>query len=146
MEPQRVSHSLVQTLCAIPDFSTLDDDTLLVIVGESMNLFWRAGGTIFAAGSRGEAFYVILSGAVSIKDVEGHEVGDFESGDSFGEISLLLNTTHRRNAVALTDCEILVLPKDAFTSLLDHNPKLAEHFAEVLRVRDPAAVAEAAGG
>ena len=52
MEPQRVSHSLVQTLCAIPDFSTLDDNTLLVIVGESMNLFWREGSRIFEQGTQ----------------------------------------------------------------------------------------------
>ncbi|MGH2706387.1 MAG: cyclic nucleotide-binding domain-containing protein [Actinomycetota bacterium] len=143
---QRVTHSLVQMLRTIPDFSPLDEHSLLEIVGESMNLFWKAGGTIFEKGRAGEAFYVVVAGSVSIRDAEGHEVGRFESGDSFGEISLLLNTTHRREAVALTDCEILVLPREAFSSLLASNPSLAEHFQRVLKERVPESVSEPSGG
>ncbi|MGH2720250.1 MAG: cyclic nucleotide-binding domain-containing protein [Actinomycetota bacterium] len=135
MEPQRVSHSLVQTLCAIPDFSTLDDDTLLVIVGESMNLFWREGSRIFEQGTQGVALYVILSGRIAIHDgdsVEGHVVAELGPNDYFGELSLLLNTTHSKTATALSDCELLVLPKAAFVRLLDEHPKLQAHFEQVL--------------
>ncbi len=42
-----VPHSLVQALRRIPDFAPLDERTLLTIVGESMNLFWKAGSPIF---------------------------------------------------------------------------------------------------
>ncbi len=135
MEPQRVSHSLVQTLCAIPDFSTLDDDTLLVIVGESMNLFWREGSRIFEQGTPGAALYVILSGHIAIHDgdsLEGHVVAELGPNDYFGELSLLLNTTHSKTATALADCELLVLPKAAFVRLLDEHPKLQAHFEQVL--------------
>jgi len=45
-----VPHSLVQTLRGVPDFSPLDERSLLAIVGESMNLFWRAGSLIFEPG------------------------------------------------------------------------------------------------
>lgn len=137
-----VSHSLVQTLRRIPDFSGLDERTLLAIVGESINLFWKAGSRIFERGSPGDALFVVLSGEISIQDEEGGEVTHPGQGDSFGEISLLLNTRHRRNAVAVTDCEILVLPKEAFRSVLDSNPRLAQHFDEVLQSRHPEAVAE----
>lgn len=143
---QHVTHSLVQTLRTIPDFSPLDEHSLLEIVGESMNLFWKAGGTIFETGRAGEAFYVVLEGSVSIRDAEGNEVGTFDSGDSFGEISLLLNTTHRRQAVAVTDCEILVLPKEAFSRLLASSPGLAEHFDRVLKERVPETAEGERGG
>lgn len=140
-----MAHSLVQTLRTIPDFSTLDERTLLTIVGESSILFWKTASSIFERGAPGEALYVILTGAVLITDEYGRDVARLQSGDSFGEISLLLNTTHRRNAVATTDCEMLVLAKEAFSKLLDSNPDLAEHFAQVLNTRHPA-VTEAAGG
>jgi CRP-like cAMP-binding protein len=135
MEPHRVSHSLVQTLRAIPDFSTLDDETLLVIVGESMNLFWRQGSRIFAQGTPGDALYVILSGHIAIHDgdsVEGHVVAELGANDYFGELSLLLNTTHSKTATALADCELLVLPKAAFVRLLEEHPKLQAHFEQIL--------------
>lgn len=130
-----VPHSLVQTLAAIPDFSPLDEENLLTIVGESMNLVWRQGSRIFEQGTPGDALYVILSGNTAIHDgdsTEGHVVAELGPGDYFGELSLLLNTTHSRTATALTDCEILVLPKDAFVELLAVNPKLQAHFEQVL--------------
>lgn len=134
----KVPHSLVQALRRIPDFAALDERTLLSIVGESMNLFWKAGSYIFTIGDPGEAFYVMLDGECTIFDGDPatpREVAHPTEGDSFGELSLLLNTTHSKSALALTDCEILVLPKYTFTNILKHNPALASHFDEVLKAR-----------
>jgi cAMP-dependent protein kinase regulator len=135
---EKISHSLVQTLRGIPDFSTLDEKTLLEVVGESMNLFWRAGSSIFEPGAPGDALYVMLAGEVAIYDGPGdQEVAHPRPGDFFGEMSLLMNTTHSRTAMAVTDCEILVLPKGAFEGLLHRNPPLAKHFEGVLGARRP---------
>lgn len=130
-----VPHSLVRTLGAIPTFSPLDEEDLLAIVGESMNLFWKQNSRIFEHGTPGEALYVILSGNIAIHDgdsTEGHVVAELGPGDYFGELSLLLNTTHSRTATALADCELLVLPKEAFVELLASTPKLDAHFQRVL--------------
>jgi CRP-like cAMP-binding protein len=142
----RVPHSLVQTLRAIPDFATLDQEDLLQIVGESMNLFWRDGSRVFSQGTAGEALYVILGGRIAIHDgdsTEGRVVAELGPGDFFGELSLLLNTTHSKTATAISDCEILVLPKEAFVELLAANPALQAHFNEVLEesARHPVRVA-----
>lgn len=136
----KITHSLVRSLRGIPDFAAIDERTLLQIVGESINLFWKAGSTIFTPGSPGDALYLLLSGEVAIYDGEGGSarmVSHPKAGDFFGEMSLLLNATHSKTAAALTDCEILVLPKDAFESLLQLNPVLAAHFDNVLRTRRP---------
>lgn len=130
-------HSLVQTLRGVPDFSALDERSLLAIVGESLNLFWRAGSSIFEPGTPGDALYIVLMGEVVIWAESGEEVVRLAPGDSFGEISLLLNTTHRRRAKAAVDCELLVLPKDAFIAMLETNQRLAEHFDSVLHTRYP---------
>jgi CRP-like cAMP-binding protein len=137
-------HSLVQMLRGVPDFSPLDEHSLLEIVGESINLFWGSGSTIFEPGMPGDALYIIVSGEVVIRASTGEEVARLGSGDSFGEISLLLNTVHRRLASAVCDCELLVLPKEAFVSMLQTNHRLAEHFDSVLHTRYPEAVAELA--
>ncbi len=128
-------HSLVQMLRGVPDFSPLDERSLLAIVGESLNLFWRAGSMIFEPGMPGDALYIILSGEVVISAETGEEVTRLGAGDSFGEISLLLNTVHSRQASAVCDCELLVLPKQAFLAMLRTSQRLAEHFDSVLHTR-----------
>lgn len=133
-----VSHSLVQTLRRIPAFASLDEKTLLTIVGESINLYWKAGSTIFKAGWNGEALYIVLEGECSIHEGEtplDSEVAHPREGDFFGELSLLVNTTHSRNATAVTNCEIMVLPKESFTKLLEAQPGMAEHFDKIIKQR-----------
>lgn len=132
---RKTPHSLVQTLKSIPDFSDLDDETLLGFVGESMNLFWKKGSKIFDPGDPGDALYVVLDGEVSITDPDGNEVAHPEPGRSFGEMSLLANAVHSKSAIAAQDTELLVVPKEAFTSLLEENPKVAEHFERLLKDR-----------
>lgn len=129
-------HSLVQSLQRVPEFAPLDERTLLAIVGESMNLVWRDGSTIFEPGLPGDALYIVLSGEVLI-DNGTEQVARLGVGDFFGEISLLLNTTHHRRARAVGECELLVLPKEAFMAVLHTNGRLAQHFDALLHARQP---------
>ncbi|MCA1838799.1 MAG: cyclic nucleotide-binding domain-containing protein [Actinomycetota bacterium] len=143
---KRVPHSLVQTLGSLPDFAGLDEEDLLTIAGESMNLGWNSGSIIFKRGDQAEALYLVVSGECSIHDGDHPSAGEVahpKAGDSFGEMSLLLNATHSRTATAVTDCELLVLPKESFTKLLDSNPKLAAHFAGVAEGRHAPALKNA---
>jgi CRP-like cAMP-binding protein len=131
----KTPHSLVQTLKAIPDFSALDEDSLLSFVGESMNLFWNEGSTIFDPGDPGDALYVVLDGEVSITQPDGTEVAYLQPGQFFGEMSLLTNAVHSKKAVAVRESEILVVAKEAFTDLLEANPKVASHFDQIITTR-----------
>ena len=135
-----VSHSLVKALRSVPDFASLDNHALLRIVGASINLFWPAGSVIFERGSPSEALYIVLSGRVRILERDGQrevEVARVEPGSSFGELSLLLNTKHTKEARAEQDAELMVVPKDSFQELLESSPDLAEHFRRRLAERLP---------
>lgn len=134
--PDAIAHSLVKLLRSVPDFADLDDDTLLAIVGASANLFWPAGASIFEHGTGSEALYLVLSGEVSISDREA-EVSRIGPGSSFGELSLLLHTTHSKDARATEPTELMVIPQASFESLLAENPKLAHHFQDRLEERRP---------
>lgn len=123
-----ITHSLVTALRAVPSFASLDDRTLLKVVGASSNLFWRDGGCVFEKGSDAEALYIVLSGGVRIVDVrdEGDvEVARVGPGDFFGELSLLLNAVHSKHAEAVADSELMVIPKEPFRELLAESPALA---------------------
>lgn len=137
---ERISHSLVKALRSVPDFASLPDQELLDIVGASTNLAWQAGGTVFEKDSPSEALYIVLSGSVRIFDiVDGQrvEVARVGPGTSFGELSLLLRTTHSKEAVAEEDTELMVVPKESFQRLLESNPDLAQYFRRRLEERLP---------
>lgn len=135
-----ISHSLVKALRSVPDFDALDDRTLLRIVGASVNLFWPADAVVFERGSESEALYIVLSGEVSITEPgpDGEvEISRIGPGSSFGELSLLLHTTHTRDARATQATELMVIPQDSFEDLLSSNPDLANHFRHRLEERLP---------
>lgn len=137
---ERITHSLVKALRSVPDFASLSDQELLDIVGASTNLAWSEGATIFEKGSPSEALYIVLSGRVRISDlVDGKrvDVATVGPGASFGELSLLLRTTHSKEALAEEDTELMVVPKEWFQGLLEAKPDLAEHFRRRLAERLP---------
>lgn len=132
-----ITHSLVKALRGVPGFDLLDDHTLLMIVGASVNLVWPKGRVVFTRGTPGEALYVVLSGEVRIHDGD-KEIARIGPGDYFGEMSLLLHTMHTKDVEATEDSELLVLLKESFRSLLESSPDLDALVRRRLRERLPA--------
>ena len=128
--------SLVKALRHVPDFAALDDGLLLKVVGASANLFWPAGSVVFERGSPSEALYVILDG-----DDPDNVIAEIGPGDYFGELSLLRHSRHTKNAQAVENCEVMVLPKRSFEALLEADQDLA---AQVRAKRAAEAELEAA--
>ena len=135
---KEIGHSLVKALRSVPGFSSLDDRDLLQIVGVSMNLHWPTGGVVFTEGATAEGLYIVLSGCVRIlvgpRDSE-TEVASIGPGEFFGELSLLEDRTHSKNARATEDSELMILPKGSFRRLLDADAVLAQHVSEKVEER-----------
>jgi CRP-like cAMP-binding protein len=122
---QRVTHSLVEALRAVPSLGKLDDRTLLTIVGDSANLFWSAGSAVFEQGSPADGLYIVVSGAVRVLGDGGAELSVLGPGDFFGELSLLDGSPHGQTVVAAEDSELLVVAKERFDDLLADDAELA---------------------
>lgn len=139
-----ITHSLIKALAGVPGFDALSETYLVEIAGASINLVWPEGSYVFRKGSPADALYIVLAGAVRIYD----EIDDAEieiartgPGEYFGEISLLMETTHTKNVQAIEDTELLVLSKESFRRLLASNPNLEAH----IRERSEARRTQAAG-
>jgi CRP/FNR family transcriptional regulator len=133
-----VSHSLVKALRAVPEFRLVDDDTLLALVGASVNLFWPGGSLVFDSGDAAEGLYVVLSGQVRIfsrTDGREQDVVVVDPGGFFGEHSLLLDTIHSKSAAAVEPSELMVVPREAFEELLASHPDLADELRSRLAAR-----------
>src|SRR5262249_23177997 len=79
---------------------------------------------IIRKGERGDSAFFISSGAVEV-DLPGHKVR-LGRGDIVGEMALLLRQPRQADVVALTYCQLLVLPKADFLRFLRKYPSARE--------------------
>jgi len=120
----RVTHSLVNALRAVPSFASVDERTLLAIIGDSANLYWPADSVVFERGSPADGLYILVSGSVRILDDTGAEVAVLGSGDFFGEFSLLLGTTHQHDVLVEEGAELMVVSKEKIDEFIASQPEL----------------------
>ena len=83
------------------------------------------GEIIYSEGMVVRYFYEVKNGEVKIvsSNDEGKEFiqGIYKAGDSFGVPSLLCDKPYPAAAFANTDCELYIVPKEQFLSLLKNN-------------------------
>ena len=120
----KVTHSLVTALRAVPGFASVDERMLLALIGDSANLFWPAGSAVFERGSPPDGLYIVVSGKLRVIDKNGQDVAEMGPGEFFGELSLLLDTFHRHDVRAEEDAELMVLPKECLDELSAEHPEL----------------------
>jgi CRP/FNR family transcriptional regulator, cyclic AMP receptor protein len=84
---------------------------------------YPAGHEIFAKGDPGQSMMAVLRGSLKMSSVspEGKEIvfNIMNAGDCFGEIALLDGEARSADAVAMTDCELLVLNRRDFMPILE---------------------------
>lgn len=73
----------------------------------------RAGETLFAAGDSGDSFYIVASGVVRVLD-NGAEVRKMGTGQGFGEIALLGDTTRTMTVQAVDDAKLVGIQRAHF--------------------------------
>jgi CRP/FNR family transcriptional regulator, cyclic AMP receptor protein len=95
-----------------------------------------AGATIFTQGSPGDSLMAVLEGEVSISapSEEGREVvfNVLELGETFGEVALLDGKERTADAVAHTNCRLLVIDRRDFMPFLNAHPQIALRLLPVL--------------
>jgi len=81
-----------------------------------------AGENIITAGDTSDtSFYLLISGtAIATKEIDGQlrTVMNYAAGNYFGELALLDTSPRAANVVAVTDCRVASLDRDAFERLL----------------------------
>jgi len=99
----------------------------------------RPGATIFAKGDPGTGLMAVLWGSVkiSVATSDGHEavLNIINPGQVFGEIALLDGQPRTADAVAMTDCELMVIDRRDFIPFLRREPDVALKCIEILCAR-----------
>ena len=114
-----------ELLKTVPLFSLLDDDELAVLAGQVDVKTYAARQRIYKAGDTGLA-YVTVSGKVRVTTIdEDHQevvVDEPGSGEFFGFASMLEQTPHQTNAIALEESVCLEISRDDIQTLMVRKP------------------------
>ena len=117
-------------LKTIPLFIGMDDDELAAIADIMDEQHFRPGQIIFNADQLGGTLYIVQAGQVelSIIDDDGEKLvlEVLESGDFFGELSLLDGGTRSATAASVQRTSTLVLNRHEFLDLMLQKPHMAQ--------------------
>src|SRR5438876_459132 len=100
-----------EILRSVPLFALLDDDETAVLAGQVEVKAFAPRQRIYKSGDPGGQAYVMLSGKVRVTTVdEDHQeviVDEPAEGEFFGFASMLDETPHQTNAIALEETSCL---------------------------------------
>jgi CRP/FNR family transcriptional regulator len=128
--------NILNIISAIPLFNGLPDDQLNAIREIAVEKQFNKGQTIFSEGDQTKGFFVVVEGRVKIYKVssEGKEqiLHIFETGQSFGEVTVFTGQQLPANAQALAKTRLLFFPRRAFIDLISANPSLALNLLAIM--------------
>ena len=121
--------ALSETLRKTPMFSNLPPGDLDRLAGISSVRHFARRAPVFREGDRADGFFVVLSGSVKLfklsEDGKEQVLHILEAGQSFAEATIFEGGVYPATAEALSDSDLLFLPKRPFIELLEKNPKMA---------------------
>lgn len=98
-----------------------------------------AGEEIYKAGEPGEHLYLIGMGQVSLQaiDARGRKkvFSHLKEGDFFGERAFMSRVAHKDEAIAESECSILVVDRDTFDRWVEGHPEMRTTVEEFYRER-----------
>jgi len=117
-------------------FGSLSKADLDALLAHARVESYPAGRRIFEKGAPGRSMMAILRGSVRISASSasaGRELvlTMLQPGEIFGEIALLDGQQRTADAIAVTDCELLVLDRREFIPLLEQRPDVSLQLLKV---------------
>jgi CRP-like cAMP-binding protein len=125
---------ILQILRQISFFAPLTEEEHMAIINHIQMQYFPAHYLLVHKGGLGDAMYIIKSGMLRVYDESG-EMANLGEGDFFGEMALIDSQPRNANVETLSDCEIFVLKKEDFVSLLTKSPEIARKVNEAYQNR-----------
>jgi CRP/FNR family transcriptional regulator, cyclic AMP receptor protein len=123
-------------LKSVPLFSLLDDDETAVLASQVELKAFASRERIYKLGAPGGQAYVMVTGKVRVAtvDEDGQEVivDEPSVGEIFGFASMLEQTPHHTNAIALEESTCLEIDRHDITVLLERKPHAGMDLLTVL--------------
>ncbi|MDD4004548.1 MAG: cyclic nucleotide-binding domain-containing protein [Elusimicrobiaceae bacterium] len=133
------STRLFQLLRSVDFFEGMTMGQLQLVVPHIMMVQYEAGEKIVTQGEKGDSFYVVADGDLSVTVKKGFfgkkELARLASGDFFGEMALIDASPRNATVTALTQARLFVLFSHQFVAVMNSNPDFASHILRVAQER-----------
>ncbi len=119
-------------------FAGLGLETIMLMADRFHEADCGAGETLFEEGDRGDSFYVIATGEMSVLKGSGisqRELVRVGPGDVFGEMALISNDPRTATIKAISDTKLLRLGQEDFTFLMDQDERFAQRILRMISRR-----------
>jgi len=106
---------------------------------------FEPGEVVFNQGDFGDSVYVIEKGACEVireQDGQPRHLADLGGGDYFGEMAVLADVSRNATIRATTPLDVLLIPKDDFSTLKNAVPAFGDVFKELAKARSGMAKSE----
>ncbi len=128
--------SLRKLLRKVVYFENFSDLELLDLIEQGFRQVLSTNHIVFRENDPGNSFYIILSGSVDIlSEKAGKHLATLESGDFFGELSLLLGIPRSATVKTKEDTVLFVVNQTGLRRLLRNHQELSEAIAQKLAER-----------
>ncbi len=120
----------------IPLFKNASREFVRDIILNLTPVIYTPGDAVITFGEIGYEMYFISQGEVDVTNEEGTVTyATLTSGQFFGEIALLLSTPRTATVKARGYCDLYVLNKETFDSILQRYPRFAKNVEELAEER-----------
>jgi len=119
--------SIHQFLKSFTDMAVATPQELQDLSARFKAEYYNAGDAVIRQGADPDRFYIVESGKLKVVRWEGktsHTVNLLRKGDFFGEKALFEDTQRYADVVCLTDCQVLSLSREDFSTLVQKSPKI----------------------
>jgi glutamate/tyrosine decarboxylase-like PLP-dependent enzyme len=128
------------TVRAVPLFADLDPEAVEVVLASARRLEVAPGETVVHRWHGTRQFYAVISGQVEIRGSERQLLRRLGPGGYFGELAALdwgagFGYARTADAIAVSDCVLLVLAPAALAELLRRAPELDRELRAAARAR-----------
>ena len=99
---------------------------------------FEPGEVVFNQGDFGDSVYVIEKGTCEVireQDGQRRHLADLGGGDYFGEMAVLADVSRNATIRATTPLDVLLIPKDDFSTLKNAVPAFGDVFKELAKAR-----------
>lgn len=130
---------ILKFLGSVPLFSRVNEDSARSLAEASKFQILQKGEMLFLQSDPCESAYIVRTGTISIvlQSADGREmiINEMRSGEMFGELGILTKRPRSTSAIARSNSELLVIPKEAFLNVMDAEPGLARLILELTASR-----------
>ena len=113
----------------LTEFSDADREALAELLEEKRV---AKGRRIFSEGTESEGLVLVVSGRARVESRRSADSGVLEAGSALGALSLIALGQRESTIFAVTECNVLILPRTAYRRLADDYPRTACRLMEAI--------------